>query len=264
MSGAAFACRRCGQEKPRTSEYFHAKPSGAGGLNSVCIPCRAEEARARKVRDPAKHAEKNRAAQKRYRAAHRENVLEKQREHNRAYVARRPDALLRGRIAYKQRHPDRVKAGIQRWRERYRERVREIARDWRANNPEKARARAKRWRLAHKHDVGRVAIRMRMSQRIKQHVERHIGGGKGGASWCSLVGYEVEDFIRHIERQFTRSMRWENWGTVWHLDHIVPVSSFRARAAGDDEFRACWALPNLRPLPARENLSKGAKRLYLL
>ncbi len=46
-----------------------------------------------------------------------------------------------------------------------------------------------------------------------------------------------------------------------HIDHIRPVSSFNLTGEPDDEFQSCWALSNLRLIPAEDNLSKGAKWL---
>lgn len=45
----------------------------------------------------------------------------------------------------------------------------------------------------------------------------------------------------------------------YHLDHIRPHRLFNAVEVGDEEFRACWAISNLRLIPAAENLAKGGK-----
>jgi hypothetical protein len=58
-------------------------------------------------------------------------------------------------------------------------------------------------------------------------------------------------------------MSWDNVGK-WHIDHIIPLSSFRFTSMDDPEFRAAWALSNLRPMWATENILKGARRLTLL
>ncbi len=69
------------------------------------------------------------------------------------------------------------------------------------------------------------------------------------------------------DMQFLSGMEWANYGTVWHVDHILPQSFFKIDA--DDpanclEFQACWALSNLRPLWKRDNLVKNARRSHLL
>ena len=53
----------------------------------------------------------------------------------------------------------------------------------------------------------------------------------------------------------------------YHIDHIHPLSKFNViwydRGGTPhvhwDQFRACWAVENLRAIPALENLQKGAK-----
>ena len=80
----------------------------------------------------------------------------------------------------------------------------------------------------------------------------------------SLCGYTIDDLRQHLERQFVRGMSWENMGSGWHIDHIVPLSSFSFSSVTCPEFRAAWALSNLRPLWATENMSKGARRTHLL
>lgn len=60
-------------------------------------------------------------------------------------------------------------------------------------------------------------------------------------------------------------MTWDKvFGGEIHIDHIVPVSAFSIRDAGDPDFAACWALSNLRPMWAKDNRRKGAKVLSLL
>jgi 5-methylcytosine-specific restriction endonuclease McrA len=44
-----------------------------------------------------------------------------------------------------------------------------------------------------------------------------------------------------------------------HIDHIIPIAAFNFRSPGDADFKHCWALKNLRLLPAKENMRKGAK-----
>ena len=53
-------------------------------------------------------------------------------------------------------------------------------------------------------------------------------------------------------------MSWDNYGE-WHIDHILPDSSFYYVSTEDDEFKKCWALSNLQPLWAIDNLKKSNK-----
>jgi hypothetical protein len=84
---------------------------------------------------------------------------------------------------------------------------------------------------------------------------------KNGRHWETLVGYTIEEVVRHLESKFLPRMTWENYGrqdgTGWQIDHIVPKSWFKIKEAGDDEFRKCWALSNIQPMWHPENARKG-------
>ena len=116
--------------------------------------------------------------------------------------------------------------------------------------------RRERWKSVPKKD----RLRTYMGAAISRAVRR---GGKLGLSWQHAVGYSVDDLRAHLERQFERGMSWDNYGD-WHIDHIIPASSFKYDTVDDPDFHACWALTNLRPLWARENIRKRDKRVLLL
>lgn len=102
-----------------------------------------------------------------------------------------------------------------------------------------------------------------ISERISRGINSSLSGAKGKRAWPSLVGYDAVQLMQHLERQFPKGMTWEN-RRLWHVDHIVPLSSFNFTTTEDPDFKAAWALTNLRPIWARDNLRKKAKRLFLL
>jgi len=61
-----------------------------------------------------------------------------------------------------------------------------------------------------------------------------------------------------LEQQFLPGMSWDNYGE-WHIDHIIPVAVFNYSSVDHIDFSRCWALSNLRPLWAADNLHKNAK-----
>lgn len=134
------------------------------------------------------------------------------------------------------------------------------------------------YRAAHKErlrEVYRLKMRRRRAQSVSLRISHAIGsqirialrrrklGQKANVTWRSLVGYTAEELVRHLERQFVRGMSWDNYGD-WHIDHVIPVSSFQITGRACPELRRCWALPNLRPLWAAENIHKSNRRLTLL
>ena len=69
---------------------------------------------------------------------------------------------------------------------------------------------------------------------------------------------------RERKKPFLPGMSWDNYGPVWHVDHIIPVKSFSFESAECPDFKACWALTNLRPLWKHENMVKQGRRMHLL
>jgi hypothetical protein len=101
-------------------------------------------------------------------------------------------------------------------------------------------------------------IHNRMAGRLRSSLRR-----KGGDCTFLILDYTKQQLIAHLERQFLPGMGWHNM-RLWHIDHIIPLALFKCQSADDPEFKAAWALSNLRPLWAGENLKKGAKRVLLL
>ena len=71
-----------------------------------------------------------------------------------------------------------------------------------------------------------------------------------------LLGYTSEEFKAHIESSWEDGMSWEN-RSDWHIDHIKPLSLFIKE--GITDITIINSLSNLRPLWAKDNLSKGKK-----
>lgn len=171
------------------------------------------------------------------------------------------------------------------------EAVRERAKEWQTANPDKANARKAAWankrvenekaRKREYKERNREVIRARENARTKQReltdpafrlrrlMSRRMWVSlkkkKDGWSWERLVGYTRKDLLQHLEKQFTQGMSWDRFaaGEI-HIDHIVPVISFNCTAPTGPDFQACWALANLRPMWAKENMSKGAQITHLI
>lgn len=91
-------------------------------------------------------------------------------------------------------------------------------------------------------------------------IHRALRKNKGGRSWKTMVPYTWEELKAHLESQFRPGMSWDNHGE-WHIDHVKPRSSFAYTSPECPDFAECWALSNLQPLWARDNIRKGAKIL---
>ncbi|KKN61319.1 hypothetical protein LCGC14_0523100 [marine sediment metagenome] len=98
---------------------------------------------------------------------------------------------------------------------------------------------------------------------------------KRGESITKYLPYSIDKLKKHIESQWETWMNWDNYGKYkldswndndsstwkWNIDHIVPRSALVYDSMMHANFCKCWALDNLRPVSAKENLYKGSKRI---
>lgn len=61
--------------------------------------------------------------------------------------------------------------------------------------------------------------------------------------------------MRHIESKFKKGMYWNNYGSHWHIDHIVPLSRFDLSDPYQAKLANHWT--NLQPLEASRNMEKS-------
>jgi predicted transcriptional regulator len=83
-----------------------------------------------------------------------------------------------------------------------------------------------------------------------------LKNNKNDQHWEDLVGYTLQDLRQHLESKFDDKMTWDNYGSYWHVDHIVPIAAFTYNSYHDDSFKKCWSLENLQPLCGEDNLLK--------
>lgn len=62
-----------------------------------------------------------------------------------------------------------------------------------------------------------------------------------------------------LEFQLYDGMTLENYGKIWHIDHVKPCSSFDL--SRDEHIKECFCWKNLRPLLANKNLVKSSKTI---
>lgn len=66
-----------------------------------------------------------------------------------------------------------------------------------------------------------------------------------------LLGCSLEDLRKHLENQFVEGMTWDNYGSFWDVDHIIPCSYFDLTK--EENQRICFNFRNLQPLLKEEN-----------
>ena len=103
-------------------------------------------------------------------------------------------------------------------------------RNYFANNPDKKIDGSLRSRLCNV-----------LNGKKDQHLEEYLG--------CTQ-----DSFYKWLEYQFDKNMNWDNYGTYWVVDHVLPVASFNHE--NPEDVKKCWNWKNLRPLEKIENIIK--------
>jgi len=139
---------------------------------------------------------------------------------------------------------------------------------WRKDNPEReAETRRKyneenRYNLNEYHRKWKQNIRnIDVNYKIKENTSRRIRyelntllKGKKTKRTTEYIGCTIEELKVHIEQQFKNGMNWENYGSYWHIDHIIPCSAWNLSIEEDNML--CWNFRNLQPLESSLNQSK--------
>jgi hypothetical protein len=102
-------------------------------------------------------------------------------------------------------------------------------------------------------------LKKTIRSRIYNGIKRSINGKRPRmqSRTTELIGCSISHLKAHLEQKFKPGMTWENHGSGWHIDHIVPLSSFDLQ--NDSHLMIANHFSNLAPLWANENLSKADK-----
>lgn len=103
---------------------------------------------------------------------------------------------------------------------------------------------------------------IKVAKNLRKRLSRFLKSSNG-KKFSKAIGMNSKDLKLFLETQFQiygEWMSWDNYGSDWHIDHIIPISVW-------DEYK--YILPsyfdgmgpncfiNLRPYPAVENISRG-------
>lgn len=185
----------------------------------------------------------------------------------RSYYSNLEESRAKSR-ANARKHYDRIKKDPILWEKRkgaHRVYLRAYNQRRRKDPEAKAKDRActKRWR---KNNMDRVRayhrkMRKQPRQRAVHNLRKRLRNlcRKGQAvsvRRAEFIGCSPLELVRHIERQFTRGMSWENYGK-WHVDHIRPCASFDL--TDQEQVKQCFHFSNLQPLWGADNMAKSDK-----
>ena len=102
--------------------------------------------------------------------------------------------------------------------------------------------------------------RKKFDKNLNSAIYRSLKFNKIG-TWERIFGFSLAQLKEHLEKQFTSKMTWENYGSYWWIDKIIPRAAYRYQNVKNNEFLKCWSLKNMRPLSKYDCVRKGDKIL---
>ncbi len=182
-----------------------------------------------------------------------QNYYKKRIEQITAYKQLNSDKIKKYNHQYNQhyyiQHKDYIKVSSKQWKSNNESRRKQYNRQYFQDNKER--------RNKYLRDKSKKDINFRITKNLRNRLYIAIRRGYKVGSAIRDLGISIPEFKLHIEAQFRDDMTWENWGKVWHLDHIKPLALFDLTNRNQFLEAANWK--NYQPLFRSENLSKGKK-----
>lgn len=126
-------------------------------------------------------------------------------------------------------------------------------------NDESKKARKRKYNNDYERNRKMTDPVFKLRRNCSRLIKHALTGSKNGQSILDHLPYTIKELKEYLEKQFDSKMSWENYGIYWHIDHIHPQSLLPYNSMTDDNFKRCWALENLQPLEAVENMKKSNK-----
>jgi hypothetical protein len=158
---------------------------------------------------------------------------------------------------YKKNRDKRLKY-FSNWQKENRDKLNEYHKEWREKNIERHRKNKRIYEKTRKANNPLYKLIANFRTAIYQVLKENNLDKNG--HYFEILKYSPEQLISHLENKFSDEMTWDNYGE-WHVDHILPITSFNIQEIGDQEFMKCWSLDNLQPMWGEENIRKSNKIL---
>jgi hypothetical protein len=157
-------------------------------------------------------------------------------------------------IIYYKKNSDKIKSNTKKWYVENKEKAAEYRKQYNIENKEKINEYKKEWI--------RIKLKTDSFFHLKHNTRRLIymclknNGYSKTSKTFNILGCTPIEFKKHLEKQFTEGMTWENLGK-WHLDHIYPISL----AKDEEHLIKLNHYTNFQPLWAIDNIKKSNKIL---
>ena len=219
---------------------------------------------------PYKDKEKERQNRKKYYRKNKEKILKKMRLYGKKWYQKNKERVQLQHREWYQKNKEKRAQYHKKYNQENKEKVSQRGKKYYQKNIERIRKRNRKYNQKNKEKRlqykgiwqkyrRKTNPRYRLDENMGTAIWTSLKDKKAGRKWETLVDYSLRELIEYLEKRFDSKMNWNNYGSYWAIDHIKPRSLFNYTSPDGLEFKQCWALCNLQPLWAEENLRKGGK-----
>ncbi len=200
---------------------------------------------------------KNKEDEKKNKREYYKNNREKISKRRKLNYNNNPEKMRERAIQYYKDNWEKNKKRCREYRRNNPKKSRENYIRWYKNNPERKTELDTRWHRNKRKTDLKYNLSIKIGNKIRRSLKRNA---KSGKHWEDIVGYTVEDLEKRLRKTMPKEYTWKDFKNgELHIDHIIPISAFNYTKSEHIDFKRCWALKNLRLLPAKENLIKHNK-----
>jgi hypothetical protein len=246
-------CKKCNQSK--LLENFSKSNNRKCGYQSKCKDCDKEYS--------LKHKEFIKKRRLEYYKNNKKVISEK----NKKYKEKHKKEYQRYFKEYSVLNKEKIKEYRKKYYFNNKEKINKQSKEYMVNNKIKIAEYKKEYQFLHREKIFnylksykknklQIDINYKLSGNLRNRLRCAIKNNYKSGSAVQDLGCLIEELKIWLEQQFQPGMSWDNYGE-WHIDHIIPLSSFDLTDR-NQLLKAChWF--NLRPLWAKENLSRKKK-----
>lgn len=167
------------------------------------------------------------------------------------YHANKEKEKNRKALAYLENTP-KFRARNKQWKIRNPEWSAKNAAKHRAANPERFRKKGREDMKRRRLDPGN-----KIADSLRIRIWSVLKGNAKSSNTSKLLGCSFYDFKIYLESKFEPGMSWDNYGSYWEIDHIMPCAIFNLTLPGHQ--KRCFHFSNHQPLTVSENRRKHCK-----
>ncbi len=131
----------------------------------------------------------------------------------------------------------------------------------RESNPKKYKEYLRKWRKENKDYLNQqmvyrlhTDVNFKLKHTLRNKFRKLIKGANKTNSALVYVGCDIQYLKGYLEAKFQPEMSWDNYGVIWHIDHVLPCRYFDLTT--EEGKKKCFHYSNLQPLLVIDNLQK--------